>query len=374
MASKRTDCKIIGYGVSACAGRNSSEVLQSLQKTNSFQKKDDADRLYCIQPDKFESLQNETSCRERLHSYLRESLFDAQEKCTDDWKEHSYGIIFCSTKGELEDFIEREPESKDPCTEVLNSFIEEGGLNPSLKLVISNACASGLSGLSLGKKWIEQGRVDSVIVLGADLVGKFVLSGFSALGAMSEDRVRSFGLYRDGLVLGEGGAALILSGLEKENSKIRLVDAAVELVGDSATRPTEATESLKRIYQNNFRELKSPDWIIAHGTATKLNDRVEEKAYWELFGEFPYLTASKGVLGHTLGASSLIDSALACEIIVSQEGFPIANTEVIDPSFQSRIVTEDRFEESKSREIKNVLVGALGFGNIHSLGYFQRFE
>lgn len=276
------------------------------------------------------------------------------------------GVILASTKGDIDDWIWGEAagaHERDSLTGILDEFVARCRLRPALSLCVSNACASSLSGLYLARSWFEARACDEVLLLAADAVGPFVLRGFRALRALTEDRCRPFARDRSGLTLGEAAAAIILSRGSDPEAELAITGVGLDAEGFAATRPKASGESLLRACRaapGHFAG--SPELIIAHGTGTSVNDECEDSVFGALFGDRPPISATKGSIGHCLGASGAMDLIAACEAIRRRELFPITGTSEADPAFRGR------YQVGKPADSppRSVLVTSLGFGGIHA--------
>jgi 3-oxoacyl-[acyl-carrier-protein] synthase II len=186
---------------------------------------------------------------------------------------------------------------------------------------LNAACASSTLALGRGAAAIAQGRVDSVLVVCCDLVSEFVFSGFSALKALSPGPSRPFDRDRDGLTLGEGGAALLLMSRERAQQEGRPILARLAGWGAACdahhiTAPArDGCGLVQAVRQALERAGIAPEavaGISAHGTGTVFNDLMELTAFQTLFGRRPVpLHSVKGALGHTLAAAGGIEAGLA---------------------------------------------------------------
>lgn len=298
------------------------------------------------------------------------------------------GVILASTKGEIDDWIWDEDAARrerDPLTPVLEEFLERAGLRPVLGVCVSNACASSLSALPLARAWLTAGSCSEVLLLAADAVGPFTLRGFHALRALTEERCRPFDRFRSGLMLGEASAAIVLSGgearhgtpgpAESAGGGILLVGEGLHVEGFAATRPSVSGDGLIRACQAipGLRE-EPPELVIAHGTGTAVNDECEELVFRALFpesGPRPAISATKGSIGHCLGASGAMDLIAACEAIRREEAFPITGTREVDPAFRGRYLTGG---DPTGVRPRRVLVTSLGFGGIQAAACVARIE
>lgn len=296
----------------------------------------------------------------------------------------SLGVILASTKGEIDDWVWKEDargRRHDPLTPVLEEFLVRGGLSPSLGVCVSNACASSLSALPLARAWLESGACSEVLLLAADAVGPFALQGFRSLRALTEDRCRPFDRHRSGLLLGEAAAAIVLSGAREPDgamaseAAIVLTGAGLDAEGFAATRPEASGASLLRACQAASGPRERPlDLVIAHGTATAVNDACEDSVFHRLFppgSAAPAISATKGSIGHCLGASGAMDLIAGCEAIRRGESFAITGTRELDREFHGRYLLEGARE---ARSPCEVLVTSLGFGGVHAAARISRQE
>ena len=111
-----------------------------------------------------------------------------------------------------------------------------------------------------------------------------------------------------------------------------------------------------------------PISYFAHGTATRANDETEDRVFSALFDRSPWITGTKWMIGHTLGASGLIDTIVAREVIRSGRAPALMTTKSIDPVFKGRYITE----HAKTLPAKKVLVTSLGFGGVHGAALVGR--
>jgi len=241
---------------------------------------------------------------------------------------------------------------------------------------ISAACASGTVALSLAASHIQQGEADAVMVCGMDLVSEFVFSGFSALQALSPVTCRPFDVSRDGLILGEGAAyILLMSGAVRRQNDYpslgRIIGWGIASDAHHITAPSREGEGLIRaVHQALDRAgLAAGDItaISAHGTGSVYNDAMELTAFNKLFDPIPPFHSIKGATGHTMGACGLIETIIGVYSLAHQRVPPTVgldraeNTahEHVAPSVQS--FTGDTFLTSNS-----------GFGGINAAVVLQR--
>nr|WP_320116015.1 beta-ketoacyl synthase N-terminal-like domain-containing protein [uncultured Desulfuromonas sp.] len=186
---------------------------------------------------------------------------------------------------------------------------------------VNAACASSTQAIARGAALIAYGQARCVVVVCADLVSEFVLSGFSALQALSRLPSRPFDVERSGLTLGEGAAAVVL--MDEDTAKQNGLPTDIELCGwgiandaNHITAPArDGCGLILAVEQALTRAGLNADQVAAisaHGTGTVYNDMMELTAFQALFGdrELP-INSIKGALGHTLGAAGGLEAALA---------------------------------------------------------------
>ncbi len=182
---------------------------------------------------------------------------------------------------------------------------------------VSAACASGGAAVIRGAQSILAGRCNQALVVAADLVTAFTMSGFSALRALSPMPCRPFDKGRDGLSLGEGAAALLLMplsrALELGHAPLALL-TGWGLASDARhiTAPSRDGRGLVKALQQALCRAgrHQVDAVCAHGTGTVYNDAMELTALEQVFSETPPLFSCKGALGHAMAASAALELAL----------------------------------------------------------------
>ncbi len=308
-----------------------------------------------------------TSAENRIAHLLDEAYRGLSKKLS--LRSTRLGIIFASTKGLSEDIAWLDSVSPmDPLGPILDAFLNRHNLQPEVQICLSNACTSGISALHLGQRWMESDRVDEVLVISSDVVGAFVLNGFYALRALSPTPLRPFDEKRAGMRIGEAAVAILMEREARGDFPIRLRASALDVEGFSITRPQEGGRSFKRALE----ALALPSdlrlgAIIAHGTGTLANDEVESATLSEVFPSTSPnhqvgITASKGCIGHSLGASSAVDICAAIEALRHGKIFPITNTTQVAPQFRNRFLLE-----SEKLLEPRILINSLGFGGIHAV-------
>ncbi|MBK5272916.1 MAG: beta-ketoacyl synthase [Bacteroidia bacterium] len=188
-----------------------------------------------------------------------------------------------------------------------------GFVNPPI--VISNACISGLLAILVGKRLIQSGQYENAVIAGADVISKFVLSGFQSFQAISEEPCKPFDEARSGISLGEGAGTVILSSQKKYAGEIKVMGGSVNNDANHISGPSRTGEELAMVIRNSLHEANIPaseiDFISAHGTATLYNDEMEANAITLAGLKSVPVNSLKGYYGHTLGAAGLIESIIS---------------------------------------------------------------
>ncbi len=193
---------------------------------------------------------------------------------------------------------------------------------------INAACAAATVGLAIGAQKIALGNVDQVLVCGADLVSRFVHTGFSALKALTKTACRPFDRQRDGMCLGDGAFAILLTSektFKKETRAphVRLAGWGISNDAVHITGPARDGRGLTSAVRAALDMAATPpdevEAFCVHGTGTVFNDAMELAAIKTLFGDrrFPAFSI-KGAIGHTLGAAGGIETALCCQALANQ--------------------------------------------------------
>lgn len=232
-------------------------------------------------------------------------------------------LILSSTKGDIELLEKGEdmPSLADAAKKVSMAIGIEND-----PIVVCNACISGVSAIILGQRLVDCGNYSNVIVCGADVQSRFVVSGFQALKALSEEPCRPFDIERLGLNLGEAAATIVLSS-EMNSPKGWKVDKGAvcnDAYHISAPHPKGLGAGMA------LRKMKDADNPISvigvHGTATMYNDQMESKAIEMAELQDVPLSALKGYFGHTMGAAGVLETiimmrALEDDVILPSKGY-----------------------------------------------------
>jgi 3-oxoacyl-[acyl-carrier-protein] synthase-1 len=233
-------------------------------------------------------------------------------------------------------------------------------------LVVSNACISGVMSILVAKRLIQSGHYDHVIVTGADVLTKFVLSGFQSLSAISAEACKPFDASRKGVTLGEAAATIILSGESiNEKNKVKILGGSISNDANHISGPSRTGEELAMAVKQALKDAgvnkDEIDFISAHGTATVYNDEMEAKAFNHAgLGHVP-LNSLKGYFGHTLGAAGIVETIMSMHALLNNELVPTFGFETLGVSQSLNVI-----RELESKKIEICLKTASGFGGCNA--------
>ncbi len=256
--------------------------------------------------------------------------------------------------------------------------------------VVVTACASSTDALGFAMDMIRAGRADVMIAGGSEgTIMEFCVGGFMKEKALAtkfndcpEKACRPFNIDRDGFVMGEGAAILILE--SEEHAKARGAKIYAELAGYGSTcdayhitapdpSADGAVKAIEIALANaEVTDKTTVDYINAHGTSTHLNDAMETTAFKRVFGEEQAhkinISSTKPFHGHCLGATGAIEAALTALAI--KEGFcpPTINYEHPDPELDLNYTPN----VGVNRDIRVAMSSSLGFGGHNGILVFKK--
>jgi 3-oxoacyl-[acyl-carrier-protein] synthase II len=211
---------------------------------------------------------------------------------------------------------------------------------------VNAACVSSTVGLALAAMRLKRGLSRRVLVAGADWVSRFVFTGFASLKALSPTVCRPFDSGRDGLVLGDGAAAVLLETEEaaRESGREPLAELSGWGMANDANHITGPARDGSGLSAATRAALKTAGAaadevgaICAHGTGTSFNDAMELTSLEAVFGSrrFPVF-GIKGALGHSLGAVGALETALCVRALREKTVPPTAGLENPEPRAEGR--------------------------------------
>jgi 3-oxoacyl-[acyl-carrier-protein] synthase II len=253
-------------------------------------------------------------------------------------------------------------------------------------MTVDAACASGSHSIGYAFNMIRFGQIDIAVTGGADSpFSPGVLAAWCALHALSErndcpaEACRPFSADRDGMVLGEGAGVLVL---ESETSALKrgrkiwgeLKGYAATADSYHLTQPTQEgpIRAMQKALQDAGLGEGDIDYLNAHGTGTKLNDKTESYAIKQVFGERAYripVVSNKASLGHSIAASGALE-LIGCVLSLRDQVIPpTINYHVPDPECDLDYVTEGK----RSLRVENIMSNSFAFGGSNAVLVVGRY-
>lgn len=300
-----------------------------------------------------------------------------------------------SYENEVQKLLERGPNRVSPffipmiIPDIISGYVSiRHGLRGVNYCTVS-ACASASHAIGDAFYHIQAGRANVVITGGCEApINRMGVAGFNALKATStrndepERASRPFDLERDGFVMGEGGASLILE--ELEHAQARGAKIYGEVVGSAftgdayhITAPVPdgngAVRAMKLALQSAGLQPEDVDYINAHGTSTDYNDKIETSAIKQVFGDLAYqipVSSTKSMIGHLLGASGAAEAVACLLSIKNNKIHPTANYENPDPECDLNYAGDGPIEKN----VNVVLSNSFGFGGHNACLAFKKYS
>lgn len=254
-----------------------------------------------------------------------------------------------------------------------------------------SACASSTHALIDAFNVIRLGKADAIVAGGSEAcINEPSVGGFSNMKALSERNddpttaSRPFDKDRDGFVMGEGGASLILE--DYEHAKARGAKIYAEMVGGGMTADAYhltaphpeglgASNVMRMALEDAGMKPEDIDYINVHGTSTPLGDIAETKAIKTVFGDHAYqlnISSTKSMTGHLLGGAGALE-AVACLLAITEDLIPpTINHFTDDPDIDANLKLT--FNKAEKRQVRAALSNTFGFGGHNASVIFKKFE
>lgn len=411
-----TDVVITGRGIISPAGRGVEDAWKGVLAAVTaaaphpdFTTDDTPVTLACLVPDFDPDAEFGRGTTRRLDPYVHlamvagaQALFDAGllADVPEDGKDEGFGgglvtdvdrdrvgVLLGSGIGgaqtwasEYPNYLEKGPRRVSPMfiPKMLSNTaagvlsMRSGARGPNM--TVNTACAAGASAMHIGRDLIRSGQADLVLAGGVESgITGLAMSAFAQMGALTKNddpstASRPFDVDRDGFVMGEGAALVVLESAEHARRRGatvhgRLVGAGASADAHHMTAPPEdgggAILAMQRALDDAGMDPSDIDHINAHGTSTPLNDKTEAHAVREVFGDHePALASTKGVTGHLLGAAGAVEAIFALQAIATDTVPATANTTTIDPDIDADVV----IGEPRDMPVNAVMSNSFGFG------------
>ena len=254
-----------------------------------------------------------------------------------------------------------------------------------------SACASSTNALIDAFNLIRLGKADVIVTGGSEAaINPVGMGGFNAMNALStrnddpKTASRPFDRERDGFVMGEGGAGIILE--EYEHAKARGAKIYAEMVGGGLsadahhlTAPHPEGLGARNVMVNAIEDAgmkpEDVDYVNVHGTSTPLGDIAETKAIQQVFGEHAYnlnISSTKSMTGHLLGAAGAVEAMASIMAIYTNTIPPTINHFTDDENLDPKL--NFTFHSAQEREVRAALSNTFGFGGHNASVLFKKAE
>lgn len=313
--------------------------------------------------------------------YLYASLFQAMD--TAGWNSipARTGFIFATTTGYVpyweQDLVDydakrmpaeafRQSFKDHPLSRPLDPLYQAGFAMGPLR-ILTSACAAGTQGLALAHQWIKSGKVDRCIVGGTELLSTLTIRGFNSLGLISKTPCAPFDQDRDGINLSEAAGVVLLERSNLATNRLAVLSGGgMSLDSYDMTSPDPSGAGIAKAISGAFAgsgvSTGGIDWIHTHGTGSTVNDLAEAAAAVKIFGEqTPPVSSTKGLHGHALAASGIIESALCIEAMRHGTIIGTLNHKTTDEKISANIQ-----KENVAQNIRHILKTTLGFGGVNA--------
>ena len=329
--------QIIADNIISGLGRDTAENLKALRegrsgivKSRLFRVPDGKEVMVSLMGLPVEDVPQEMT---RLEKFMVECVSKAAHRLDrglEILKDRSTIFVFSTTKGNVACLGKDDAKSfLWHSSEAVAGYFS----NPNVPITVSNACISGVSAILVAKRLLECGLYRTAVVVGADEVTEFTVSGFGSLMALSDQPCRPFDIRRHGLNVGEAVGTIILRRADSEEEILRSASylktpqfVTGGAVANDAYHVSSPSRTGEGLYRAIMRTLSVPAgskaglactdvFVCPHGTATLYNDQMESVAFSRSgLGNLP-MVPLKGYFGHTLGASGVIETGLSCHFM-----------------------------------------------------------
>jgi beta-ketoacyl-acyl-carrier-protein synthase II len=331
----------------------------------------------------------------------RQAIDQAGLKITED-NADDIGCIYGTGSGGLQSFVELIHVFDNEGPRRLHPFAIPMVIDDSASSAIAidwnlrgpnfapvSACAAGADAIGLAYRLIRNGDAQAIVAGGTEMpLHALPMAAFDRLGAMSrrndhpQTACRPFDKNRDGLVMGEGAATLIVE--ELSFAQARGAQVLAEIVGYGCTSdafhvtaPAEngigAAKAMRRALRDAGLTPADIDWISPHATATELNDKFETAAIRSVFGEHADripLSGTKAMTGHMMAATGALEAVFGIKAIETGWIPPTINYETPDPECDLDYVPN----QARQVTVNTLMTNAFGFGGHNGVLIFKRYS
>jgi 3-oxoacyl-(acyl-carrier-protein) synthase len=237
-----------------------------------------------------------------------------------------------------------------------------------IPILLSTACISGVSAIIVASRLLTEGKYKHIIVVGGDILTRFIVTGFQSFKSISPDICRPYDKRRNGLSLGEAAGSVLIT-VDKQfvydSLPVVIEGGAITNDANHISGPSRTGDGLYFAISQAMKEggvhPEDISFVNAHGTATVYNDEMESKAiHWATLDDKP-LNSLKSFWGHTLGASGIIETIACMEELRSGELFGTVGFEESDVTYKLDVSSRHR-----KLPLKRCVKTASGFGGCNA--------
>jgi 3-oxoacyl-[acyl-carrier-protein] synthase-1 len=291
------------------------------------------------------------------------SVFIANQEANIDLASPKTLFVVSTTKGNVGELMNNYSLFLWHSAKIISRFFN----NPNTPLVVSNACISGAAAQIAAMREIENGHFYCAVVVGVDMLSKFIISGFQSFKALSPDPCKPFDTKLCGLNLGEAAATVIMN---NEQYKIQLIAGAVRNDANHISAPSRVGEgSFRALHSILTTDLPTTDllsFICAHGTATPYNDAMEAVAITRAGLSATPVNSLKPFFGHTLGAAGVVESIIS--MCALNENMVLKSLNYNEQNFENQINISTKTHSSDKPCFIKLLSG---FGGVNAALLFS---
>lgn len=243
---------------------------------------------------------------------------------------------------------------------------------------VSSACASGAHAIGIATQLIRAGIVDVAITCGAEApLNQGTLIAWESMKILSRTQCRPFSRNRDGLMLGEGAAALVLE--SQAHALARGVRPDIEIAGYAASSDAHEivapnadgmAQAMRGALAEARLQASEIAYVSAHGTGTRANDMTEYAALADVFGasHIPPTSSIKAITGHTLGAAGALEAVATIEAMRRSSAPPTAHLDELDPALPFDVIPNT----VRDIPIPVAMSNSFAFGGLNASLVFRR--
>ena len=298
----------------------------------------------------------EITCADNFTFFEKLCILSAKKAiaiCNLSTRESNVIFVLSTTKGNVDCLEDSLNDSRCHLASSANKIARYFG-NNNTPIVVSNACISGVCAQITAVRELLSGRYRYAVVIGCDVLSKFIISGFQSFKALSPECCQPYDKDRIGLNLGEAAGTIILkAGKPSNDQDWQYVSSSIHNDANHISGPSRTGEGSFRVLTDILKDVDTDEvgFINAHGTATVYNDEMESIAIHRAGLDEICVNGLKGYYGHTLGAAGVIETILSMKAIDNHVVLATRGFEATGTSYKLNISNEVR-DTSKNTFIK----------------------